>query len=147
MFRNVNENIPATAKIDSFLVLLQWNFNLFYDLFIFIDIYVMPISTKQFIYEIKSPLVLRGECVVLPVMMMLGDYVNWILIYHPLSGNPPPYLKKLIIRMQTNQEISHVSLLLSLRRYFYSFLPSSQPIETDGADFKCSVPYLCHNSK
>lgn len=27
----------------------------------FIDIYVMPISTKQFIYEIKSPLVLRGD--------------------------------------------------------------------------------------
>lgn len=25
------------------------------------DIYVMPISTKQFIYEIKSPLMLRGD--------------------------------------------------------------------------------------
>ncbi|KAL7016503.1 hypothetical protein ACKWTF_010037 [Chironomus riparius] len=30
--------------------------------FIFIsDIYVMPISTKQFIYEIKSPIILRGD--------------------------------------------------------------------------------------
>jgi hypothetical protein len=25
------------------------------------DIYVMPISTKQFIYEIKSPIILRGD--------------------------------------------------------------------------------------
>ncbi|KAG5672301.1 hypothetical protein PVAND_002437 [Polypedilum vanderplanki] len=30
--------------------------------FVFIsDIYVMPISTKQFIYEIKSPIILRGD--------------------------------------------------------------------------------------
>lgn len=31
-------------------------------IFIFIlDIYVMPITTKQFIYEIKSPIILRGD--------------------------------------------------------------------------------------
>lgn len=30
-------------------------------LFSSLDIYVMPISTRQFIYEIKSPLVLRGD--------------------------------------------------------------------------------------
>lgn len=33
------------------------------------------------------------------------------------------------------------------RRHFYSLLPSSQQVETNGADFKRSVPYLCHNSK
>lgn len=32
----------------------------FYD-GVFTDIYVMPISTKQFIYEIKAPLMLRGD--------------------------------------------------------------------------------------
>lgn len=30
----------------------------------FADIYVMPISTKQFIYEIKSPIILRGDIII-----------------------------------------------------------------------------------
>lgn len=30
-------------------------------MYFFVDIYVMPISTKQFIYEIKSPIILRGD--------------------------------------------------------------------------------------
>lgn len=48
------------ATVDRFITSHELN-NLCLFLLDLIDIYVMPISTKQFIYEIKSPLVLRGD--------------------------------------------------------------------------------------